>query len=513
MRPFSTGHRLPLARAALVAALCLSAAFAQTAPPERPTPAADEREAAAREFPLQQVRSSFPALGVSLRLPENAVFQSSELGTDRQSITMVAADRRWTIRLLDRRTRDVAITPDELAADLIRELRATRQQMDGSGRVGSAVSIDPGDPDFRLGESPTAQFYAGFLSSANQPVISGYTIGLLEPGRLLVVQLDTTAEHAGVALDVYERVLSSIEMRNPADVAARRAAAIKAGQAFLNSLPASEYLAALPDEPVQWHRTVAPDPSSTDGLREVGYQRVEMRTGKRGELDPQKPSSRWNQSELEDGILVKIEARAVLNNGAPGAGATPGSNPALQIVDSQAIYWMKLDAEGRGEESWSVRMVLNERGEKSVYTEVGARLGDQLTVTVNAPGTQPIEKRWRAPEGGYIAQAETHLLPRLLARGGAQTDMAFYAYSSSLNEIKLRTERLSKVHPEQDESAPRDAAWKLRTEIAEGAAPRVTYLTEDGRVVRTQLPDGSIVAPTTPEEVRAAWRRKGLPTN
>src|SRR5690606_29377970 len=196
------------------------------------------------------------------------------------------------------------------------------------------------------------------------------------------------------------------------------------GQAFLNSLPASEYLAALPEEPVRWLRTVAPSPTSADGLREIGYQRVEMRTGKRGELNPQKPSSRWSQTELEDGILVKIEARAVLG---------PPENPAAQVVDSQSIFWMKLDEQGRGEEAWSMRMILKERGEESLYTEVGARLGDQLTVTVNAPGLPPAEKRWRIPDAGYLSQVETHLLPRLLARADAQVDVAFYAYSSSLN--------------------------------------------------------------------------------
>jgi hypothetical protein len=484
--------------------------LAQNARPEeptRPTPAASEREAAARDFPLQQNRSNFPALGVSVRLPENAVLQSSEIGTDRQSLSIFARDGRWSIRILDRRARDVALTPDEVAVDLIQELRATRQQIDPStGRVGAGVSIDPGEPDLTIGQSPAAQFYAGFLSNTNQPVITGYTIALIEPGRFVIFQLDTTAQHAGVALDVYERVLHSVEMRNPADLAASRASAIKTGHAFINSLAASEYLAALPEDPIRWTRTVAPDPAQPDGMREVGYQRVEMRTGKRGELNPQKPSSRWSTSELDDGLLVKIEARAVLG--------TP-TNPTAQIVDSQAIYWMKLDATGRGEESWSMRMILKERGEESMYTEVGARLGNQLTVTVNAPGTPPVEKRWRIPDEGYIAQAETHLLPLLMARAGNQADMAFYAYSSALNELKLRREQLTSVRDDEtgENRPPRNAAWRLRTEVTEGAAPRIYFLSDTGEFVRGQLPDGSIIAPTRPEELRAVWQRKGLPTN
>jgi len=284
---------------------------------------------------------------------------------------------------------------------------------------------------------------------------------------------------------------------------------VKAGNTFLSTLPASEYFGALPDEPVRWYRTVAPDPSQSDGVREVGYQRVEMRTGKRGELNPQKPSSRWTALELEDGVLVKIDARAVLG--------TP-TNPAAQVVDSQAIYWMKLGETGRGEESWSMRMILKERGEESLYTEVGARLGDQLTVTVNAPGKPPVEKRWRVPDQGYIALAETHLLPRLLARAQHQAPMAFYAYSSALNEMKLRSEQLTHVADDASaagsgEKPPQNAAWRLATEITEGAAPRVYFLDESGDLLRGQMPDGSIIAPTTPDAVRAAWKRKGLPTN
>lgn len=474
------------------------------APGAQNAPKEADRADAATAYPLQPNRSSFPALGVSMRLPENATLQSSELGTDRQALTIVAADGRWTIRILDRRSRNASMTPREVASELIRELRATRQQVDPrTGQAGSGVSIDEGDPDLRVGQAPAAQFYAGFLSSANQPVITGYTVALIEPGRFLIFQVDSTAAHAGVAVDVYERLLASVETRNPADVVAARAAAVKTGQAFLDSLPASEFLAALPDEPVRWLRTVAPDPSHPDGVREVSYQRVEMRVGKRGELNPQKPSARWTKAELEDGLLVKVEARAVLG---------PASSPAAQVVDSQSIYWMKLDESGRGEESWTVRMVLKERGQDSVYLEVGARLGDQLTVTTNAPGVPPVEKRWRVPEEGYVSQAETHLLPRLLARAKAQADMAFYAYSSSLNEIKLRQERIARV-AEGEDGVPAHAAWKLLTEVAEGAAPRIYYLSESGEVVRGQMPDGAIVAPTTPEELRAVWRRKGLPVN
>ncbi len=491
--------------------LALAATLAQPAvaqgsrtapPPTQPDPAPADREASRRDFPLQQNLSNFPALGVALRLPENATLQSNELGTDRQSLTLVAADRRWAIRILDRRSRDVGLTPDEVAMELMQELRASRQQVDPkTGRTGSGVSIDLGTPDMMISDSPAAQFYAGFMSSANQPVVAGYTIALVEPGRFVILQLDTSVEHAGIAIDLYERLIESVELRNPMDMAAQRQAAIKTGQSFLNTLPASEYLAALPEETVRWYRTVAPDPTTPDGVREVGYQRVEMRTGKRGELNPQKPSSRWNQTELEDGILVKIEARAVLG---------PAENPTRQVVDSQAIYWMKLDAQGRGEESWSMKMILKESGEEAVYTEVGARLGDHLTVTVNAPGLQPVEKRWRIPEEGYISQAETHLIPRLLARAGAQADMAFYSYSSSLNEMKLRKEQLSRV---DDPKAANNAVWKLSTEVTEGAAPRQYFLDAQGDLARGQMPDGAILMPTNPEDLRAAWKRKGLPTN
>ena len=311
--------------------------------------------------------------------------------------------------MLDRRARDRLTTPAEVAAELQRDLQSTRQAVDPrTGRQGAAVSFEPIEDDLMVGDAPAARFYAGFLSTANQPVIAGYTIALTEPGRFLILQLEAPAQQASRATDLYERMLASVQLRNPVDVAAQRAAAVRAGSAFLASLPASEYLAALPREPVRWTRTVTQDANSPDGVREVSYQRIEMRTGKRGELNPGKPSSRWSPSEMEDGVLVKIEARAV---------APPGSG--LEYVDSQSISWMKLDPKGRGEESWSVRMVLRERGRDSVYSEVGARLGDQLVVTINSPGAQPAEKSWRIPPEGYISQVETHLLRAFFPRRGA----------------------------------------------------------------------------------------------
>lgn len=455
-------------------------------------------------FDLQTQRTNFPILGITLRLPEGAILQTSELGTNRQSITLLAPGGEWTIRILDRRSGDRLSSPFEVATELQRELVSTRQAVDPrTGRQAAAVSVEPIEDDLTIGQAPAARFYAGFISTANQPVVAGYTIALGEPGRFLIFQLEAPSQQTTRATDLYERMLDTVEMRNPGDLAAQRVAAVRAGNAFLSSLPASEYLAALPREPVRWMRTVTQDPSSTDGFREVAYQRVEMRTGKRGELNPSKPSSRWSPSEMEDGVLVKIEARAV---------APAGSG--LQIVDSQSISWLKLDSTGRGEEAWSLRMVLRERGRDSVYSEVGARLGDQLVVTVNAPGAQPIEKSWKIPPEGYLSQAETHLLPRLLARAGVLTDMAFYAYSSSLNEIKLRTERLTRLDPnDADDKLPPDAVWTLSSEITEGLAPRVLVLSSDGDTLQGRMPDQSRIAPSNPEEIRAIWRRKGLPTD
>ncbi|MBX3352253.1 MAG: hypothetical protein KF684_04910 [Phycisphaeraceae bacterium] len=463
------------------------------------------RQAADAPFALQPQRTSFPILGMSVRLPEGAVLQTSELGTNRQSITLIAPGGEWTIRVLDRRSGDRLSSPFEVATELQKELVSTRQAVDPrTGRQAAAVSVEPIEDDLTVGQAPAARFYAGFISTANQPVVAGYTIALAEPGRFLIFQLEAPSQQTTRATDLYERMLETVEMRNPGDVAAQRVAAVRAGNAFLASLPASEYLAALPRDPVRWTRTVTKDPSSTDGFREVAYQRVEMRTGKRGELNPARPSSRWTPSEMEDGVLVKIEARAV---------APAGSG--LQIVDSQSISWLKLDSKGRGEEAWSLRMVLRERGRDSVYSEVGARLGDQLVVTVNAPGAQPIEKSWKIPSEGYLSQAETHLLPRLLARAGVLTDMAFYAYSSSLTEIKLRTERLTRLDPTDasDETLPPDAVWTLSSEITEGLAPRVLILNSEGDVLQGRMPDQSMVAPSNPEEIRAIWRRKGLPTD
>lgn len=495
--------------AALLATLCLATplAHAQQRPAATPgapaAPPATPAQAGDSPIALQEQRTSFPILGISLRLPEGALLQTSEIGTNRQSLTLVSPAGEWTVRILDRRSRDRLTTPAEIAAELQRDLQSTRQAVDPrTGAQAAAVSFEPIEEDLTVGEAPAARFYAGFLSTANQPVISGYTIAIAEPGRFLVFQLESPAQHASRATDLYERMLDSVQMRNPVDVAAQRASAVRAGAAFLASLPASEYLAALPAEPVRWTRTVTRDPNAPDGVREVAYQRVEMRTGKRGELNPTKPSSRWTSGEMEDGVLVKIEARAV---------APPGSG--LEYVDSQSISWMKLDSKGRGEESWSVRMVLRERGRDSVYSEVGARLGDQLVVTINAPGAQPVEKSWKIPPEGYISQVETHLLPRLLARSEVLTDLAFYAYSSSLNEIKLRTERLARLAPSDEGQHPPDAAWTLTSELTEGLAPRVLVLSDDGDTLHGSMPDGSRVAPSTPEEIRAIWRRKGLPTD
>lgn len=446
---------------------------------------------------LRSEPTRFPGLGISIRLPDLALIETATMGAT-QTINVRAPDASWSLAIEEHVVRDSRMTAAQVSAQVIRDLQASRTAIaaDDSGRplIGSQAIILDQRNDARIGGREAAKFYARVPRADGEKIALGHAVVAREPGRFLALSLRTTPDELDRARRVFDAVIETVVFPDAADVAADRAAAVRAGNEFLARLAQQDFDAALPRE-ARWFRIYRPASTGAPGdATEVAYQRVEVKRGTRAEIAARRAPDEPEPAG-ETGYIARVVARYV----------EPG-----RVVDIDSAFFASVSGlagvgEQTDEEAWSVRMGIREGADSSVWTETGARQGNRLTVRITAPGAPPTEKQWLAPERGYIAQTLTHLLPRLLARQALPIACGFYAYTSTAQEVTLRRESL--------EPAPSGGGWVLRTRIGEGVAERITLLSREGDILRIETGDGTIVEPVQIEALQKLWKSKGLPTD
>jgi len=473
---------------ALAAALVAGAAApAQTTSP----PPAGAVELVDRPYVIE-------SLGLSIRLPVGATLDSTRFGGADAAFTMYSEDNTWRLQLHTPQSRDKSLTVARVAEGLLEELKASRRVRDprtgepvrnpNTGEtLDTAVQVIQQVRDLTVGSADAARFYVRLPRPDGVNIVSGYTVFRVGPGRFAVLEMDTVEPQFDRARAAYETVVAAVEVRDPQQVAAERAAGVLAGDKLLQSINAEDLRELLPENE-RWFRTYRPAPTGAVGdAQEVAYQRVLIKEGQRGDLDPRKPKSRWTAADRQWGFVVKVEGRFL--------------DSAERIVDSQSIFYLASD---RTEEAWSVRMTVREGSATANWVETGVRNGKQIKVTVDAPRQPAVEKQWRTPEEAYLSQVEKYLLPRIFAHVGAETEFAFYTYQSGETDILLRSDSV--------ERGPSGEGWVITARQTEDAAPERTVVDNLGRIVRRELSSGLIMEPVKLNRLVSIWRDKGLPT-
>ena len=386
---------------------------------------------------------------------------------------------------------DATLTIRSVADDLANDLLASRAKSLQRADRGSAARIHDRADDLDINGQRAARFYATLPDSlGGATVVSGYTIFQVGPGRFAILQMDCIEQEFPRVRPRYEAVVATATFRDPADLAAERAAGILAADSLLNSLNRADLEAVLPSGPRLYRIYRPATTGSRTDAEEVAYQRIEIRLGARGELAPSKDRRRWTQADHDMGIVVDLAGRYIDGD---------------RHVDSQSLYFLSLD---RKEESWTLRMVVREGKNEAGWTETGVRGGDDIKVTIDQPGGQPIVKQWRRPPEAYISQVEWFLLPRILAKRALPAVFNFYRYQSATAELALRRDVLDPAD-HQDSSAP--AAWILRSRPDENSPDEVSLLNAEGELIRREMPDGKIMEPIELEALKKLWKSKGLP--
>lgn len=439
-------------------------------------------------------------VGVTISIPLDAVVQHDVYETI-ATTKVILPENLGVVVIQERRSKRLDLETTEVADEILTQLlelapRFTTYDKD-SGRlvaspdgqpVGTRAHIVSRDKEFKVDGVPADHAYVAIpREGTNEFTIRGSTLLKTDPGRFILFELYSSLTEFRHSREMYEVMLATVHLTDPADIASDRAAAIDAGVKALAQLSESDYAEIFGQGAKRWERLSRPASTGSVGdEEELGYRCVRASIGKRGELSPNKPKEKWTADDQQSGYIVQIDARLLDLGG---------------IVDTRAAYFLSLD---RNEEAWVVNMAIRKDGDVSRWQEIGARMGTDMSINIVPESSQAQKIRPQIQGEGYISMVESFMLPQLLMHIGIPADFAFYSYQTSSSTIRLRTDGLTPP-------AKSGGNWTLTTRLNADAPPQTTVLTEEGTIVRTDLADGRRWTPIEFEQLFRLWKSKNLP--
>jgi hypothetical protein len=431
-------------------------------------------------------------LKVGVYIPTDATIQWNYIQGGQANALIQTANQAWLIQIFERRSRDLNLTPSEVL-DAIVSQRAQETRIVERGARTAKATVQPFDrtDDLRAGLIEGARVYINRPDDESFPT-TGYSVFRTEPGRFIIFQLDCPTASLDEVRPVYETIVATTEHIDADEIDEQRRLAILSGRKFLASLTADDLEAVLQDEPI-FLRQYAPaiQGGAASDAREIGWQRITMRKGQLGELDPSKPRSRWTAPEREFGFVVEILVRTL-------------QDPWL--IDSRALFFLSND---RQREMWSVIMEMKSGDTLMKSKQTVVRRETRLTVLTEQPGKPPIEKEFNLLEGHYLSAVERYLMPRLVARKAPQTqldylDLGYYTFDSARDTVSLRMDTF--------ERGP-GGGWICETKPSEEQLPWTSTYDSEGSLISRQLSPTIMLERSSQERIRHLWQSKNLPVN
>ncbi len=423
------------------------------------------------------------SLGLSMRLPVGAGYETTRMTGAKAAFNMVAADQLWTLALHNPSSEDDSLTTVGVADHLLEQLARA------NATTGATETVLFRNDELRINGKPASRFYVKVTPALRKdPIVTGYTIFWTAPGEFAIFQFDCKADDYDTARPEYETVMATAVFRDPQVVAQERVAGIDAANALFGALTPEDLNQLLATPHVQFYRTYMPVQGGARGeSQEIGYQRVEMRTGYRGDLDPNKPRNRWGRADKDPGFIVRVTGRQLQDQ---------------MLIDVDAIYFLSQD---RQEEVWRVVMEAHQDNQREAWLETGAHLNGTIKVSVTQ-GSQPTQsKQWKTPPDAYISQVEHLILGRLLVSRGDVGAYNFYYYNAQMSDLLLRRDVLEPIQSRGPEK------WRLTSKNAENLPESVKTYDARGNLLRVEEANGVIKEPIALDQLRRLWRSKGLP--
>jgi hypothetical protein len=466
----------------MLASLLIVSPSAQASPQaEKPAPQAPPNA----ESPLVDSPVVIEELGVSINPPRRAAL-SKERGPDGQSTVTIAdasPEPVWQIRIQALVPELENPTPEALIQDHVAKLKEAGRDLTVLSSKEVTISGVRG--------------WQAFLTDtkAEDPLVNGY---LILPGQgppFVVISFVCTLSDFARMRTTLEAALASVKIDSPQRISDEREGRLQAGAALIASFDTAtlKELVGLH----QWFRHYRPvAPGEAGGDVEIGVSNITVREGKRGELNADRKPSQYDKGEQQDGLLVIVQARVVVD----------GERDIY--YDTLAQYWMSWDD---AVEAWSIVASRKHKANAISEAETGYRRakstgepnGILYVVNSGVEGANREPREWTLPDY-YLSQPYAWLLGHLMASTNAAAgDYAFYAYDSSLGSLSLR----------QDVWAPKPGgggAGTLTSRFTVQAPPIESEFDSDGKLIRRARPDGSLTVPTTVQEIRRLWDAKGL---
>ncbi len=419
------------------------------------------------------------AFGLSMHLPAGTTV-TTQL-TDEKLIYVFTDGREvgaWRMRLQPLVSARPDATAESLIQDKIREIRST-------GRRYRIIANHPG----RYGAVEGRLLYLQRTLPDGAEVINGWLILPMAPQRFLVFSLVMSADRIGLLRPVFNASFATVELRSQEEVNAQRQARLERGRMVIDTFTPARLRSLVSGR--TFYRIYQPAASGrADEETEIGYFTMRSLEAPRGRLTPERLPSSYGAMESEEGLMVVIEARAIVD------AATK------RYVDVEGRYWMSWT---RSSEAWSVRMTQRQGVTEHTTAQTGVRTRGILNVIHSAREEftrQPAE--WSIPDKAYLSQPEVFGLGGLLPRDGSVTgQMAFYHYDSGLRRVPRR---IDDWQPADDGSGH----WVLRTRSSLDAGVVKQIFDAQGTRLRRIDADGKITERIDRQELHRLWQAKGL---
>lgn len=458
-------------------------------------PGAKVPKGAQGAVPLADTPLKLDSVGLSMRVPVGASMESTMIG-GRRTVQVIAEDGKWLFNVQTPQTTNFKTGIAQALDETLTLIQGSYGIVDPDQKeiLTTQAQILEKEPDLTLPGGKAARLYVSLpASDGKSRVVKGYTIFKPGSNQFVVFELVTAEKEFSRSRTAYEAAVGTAAFTDSEQLNLQRGAAVKAGTAFMQGLSEADYVKAM-DGPETWARLYKPATSGTPmDSQELGYRGVKFWQGQRGEINPSKAKSNFSKAEQQEGLLVSVRGRILVEGG---------------VGDTLGIYFMTPD---RNEETWTVRTVFKDKDGKVLAqaSETGARIKDDVTVVKEESGRPATHVKPPIMGEGYISQFETFLLPRLIALKGIETELGFYAYQSAPSgTITFRRDAASR-----EGGGGSTAHWKIVSTLREDLPPQETTLDPKGNLIRTSLDDGRVWEPVDLEQLRRMWQSKGLPVD
>lgn len=476
-----------IAAAGALVALSSIAVGQVTSPPSKPTDVRGTVEFAQEPFTLDSV-------GLTMYLPLGSTAESGSM-PGKATVCIKSGDI-WLANIQTPRTSNPDLNPSKVLEELVRQVLKQTGEVFERGRPDRPIGfrgkmLVPAETRILHDRAAEAAYIHIPGEGSNVAMIKGFYVFQLSATQFVTFELITTEPSLTVAQREFEAMVANAVFQDPAKADADRATAIQTGLKIMERVPEATLREIVDANSERWERLYRPDPTGRKSDdEEIGYRRVKMSLGRRGDLEPNRKKA--GAGDRQQGFVVNLDARFIDRT---------GKEP--RMIDSVAVYFLSFDRES---EAWSVRNAIRAGASVEVTSEIGAREGTSMSVEViPAKGTGRTIRPIIQGEG-YLSRVESLMLPQMMLRAGITAEAGFYTYQSESGTIRLRRDHL-------EQPIDRPGMWRLSTKLTDSLVPQVSVYNAKFDLVRSDLPRGVVSEPITYDELVSLWQRKGLPIN